>query len=90
MAAGTSSKTKTVGKTKETTNEKTNLIKLAGKEYAKKKYNEYFVESSISDNAGTFPKFDKEQLSLGKVLGKGGFGTVYEIRWIQVDSKTET
>ena len=91
MTAPTSSKTSTVGKTKESTKEK-NRIKLAGIEYAEKKHNEYFIESSIADNASTFPKFDKQQLNLGKVLGKGVFGTVYEVREVQVvgSSKSKT
>lgn len=90
MTAPTSSKTSTVGKTTESTKEK-NRIKLAGIEYAEKKHTEYFIESSIADNASTFPKFDKQQLNLGKVLGKGGFSTVYEVREVQVvDSSCET
>ena len=68
-----------------TSKEKNNQrIRDSGKEYAKKRYVGYFVDSSIADKAGTYPKFEKEQLKLGKVLGKGGFGTVYEVRGIQL------
>ena len=78
-----------------TSKEKNNQrIRDSGKEYAKKRYVGYFVDSSIADQAGTYPKFDKEQLKLGKVLGKGGFGTVYEVRGIQLidddDNKNKT
>jgi serine/threonine protein kinase len=66
------------------TKEKNHKIRDSAKEYAKEKYVGYFVDSSIADKAGTYPKFDKEQLKLGKVLGKGGFGTVYEVRGIQL------
>jgi len=61
-----------------------NRIKDVGKEYAKKKYDQRFLNSTIANKVGTFPKFDKEQLTLGKVLGKGGFGTVYEVRGVRV------
>jgi serine/threonine protein kinase len=79
-----------------TSKEKNNQrIRDSGKEYAKKRYVGYFVDSSIADKAGTYPKFEKEQLKLGKVLGKGGFGTVYEVQGIQLiddddDNKNKT
>lgn len=49
-------------------------------DYAKKVVEKAFAESSISDNAGSFPKFSFSELTIGKVLGKGGFGTVSEVR----------
>jgi serine/threonine protein kinase len=73
-------------------NEKTaedERVRLSGKEYAKGTYDEYFNESSIADNIDTFPTFDRSQLTLGKVLGKGGFGTVYEIRAVKIDPNVE-
>mmetsp|Transcript_18777 Transcript_18777/g.30765 ORF Transcript_18777/g.30765 Transcript_18777/m.30765 type:complete len:717 (-) Transcript_18777:78-2228(-) len=52
-----------------------------------------------SNNSGTttttttveyiFPRFDKRELLLGKVLGSGGFGTVLEIRGIRLLSTAD-
>ena len=38
--------------------------------------------SHIADKTMEFPRFRFEELTLGKVLGQGGFGKVYEIRSI--------
>ncbi len=58
-----------------------------GLQYARDKYDEYFEDSSVADNISTFPTFARSDLALGKVLGKGGFGTVYEIRGVKIDDK---
>jgi serine/threonine protein kinase len=50
------------------------------KHHAREKIEKVFQGSSIADNVEEYPKFEKSELSLGKVLGKGGFGTVYEVR----------
>jgi serine/threonine protein kinase len=55
-------------------------LRKAGKSYAEKTINKTFEKSKILDNADDFPQFSKEEITLGKVLGKGGFGTVYEVR----------
>lgn len=55
-------------------------LRTAGKGYARKIIDQTFATSEIIDRSETFPAFAKEELTLGKVLGKGGFGTVYEIR----------
>ncbi len=71
-----------------TTSDEKENVKANGMLYAKRKYEEYFAESSIADNVSNFPTFGKSNLTLGKVLGKGGFGTVYEVQGIKTDSKT--
>ena len=47
---------------------------LAG--HAKKMYEEHFEGSSIADNVGAFPSFDRGQIRVGKVLGVGEVGVV--------------
>lgn len=58
---------------------KAEKVKEAGIEYARKKHEKYFADSTIRDNSEDFPTFSKDQLKLGQVLGKGRFGTVYEV-----------
>ena len=60
--------------------EKDENVKKAGAEYAKKVVTNMFETSKIGDNAYLFPKFDMKEIKLGKVLGKGGFGTVSEVK----------
>lgn len=55
-------------------------LRDAGKQYAEKQIKTTFEASRIDDNTDQFPKFEKKEVALGKVLGKGGFGTVYEVR----------
>jgi serine/threonine protein kinase len=45
--------------------------------------------SSITDQSSTFPSFTRQELTLGKVLGKGGFGTVSEVRAFAVVDAAE-
>jgi serine/threonine protein kinase len=66
--------------TKTQTSAEKERIKSLGKKYAEKTVNETYADSTIKDNSADFPKFSKDELKLGKVLGKGGFGTVYEVR----------
>lgn len=61
--------------------------RVDGLQYAKEKYAEYFEDSSVADNISSFPTFARSDLALGKVLGKGGFGTVYEVRGVNTDNK---
>ena len=49
-----------------------------------------FEDSSITDETGSFPTFQMKELKLGKVLGKGGFSTVWEVRAFHVDSDEAT
>mmetsp|Transcript_24919 Transcript_24919/g.52908 ORF Transcript_24919/g.52908 Transcript_24919/m.52908 type:complete len:393 (-) Transcript_24919:266-1444(-) len=65
------------------------FVKQRGREWAKVTYDENFIESSIADNSDDFPKFDKQQLKLGKVLGKGAFGTVYEVKGVQISNDAQ-
>lgn len=44
-----------------------------------------FAKSELIDRSGEFPRFQFKELQLGKVLGKGGFGTVWEITAFLVD-----
>lgn len=55
-------------------------LRKAGAEYAEKAILKTFANSKIFDNSSDFPKFSKGELTLGKILGKGGFGTVWEVR----------
>jgi serine/threonine protein kinase len=48
--------------------------------YAERAVNKAFDGSTIADNSSEYPKFKWSEMKLGKVLGKGGFGTVYEVR----------
>lgn len=59
-------------------------IKQAGIEQTQKKYAKFFVGSNIVDNAQDFPTFDREQLKIGGVLGKGLFGTVFEVTGVEI------
>lgn len=61
--------------------------RLDGLQRAKDRYDEYFEDSSVADNISIFPTFARSDLTLGEVLGKGGFGTVYEVRGVNVASK---
>lgn len=65
-------------------------IKHHGKKYAEKTVKEMYAKSHIKENSSTFPKFAKDELHLGKVLGKGGFGTVYEVRGFEAGKRVPT
>lgn len=54
-------------------------MKDAGVAYATKKSREYFADSTIADNTEDICTFEIDELKLGKALGKGRFGTVYEV-----------
>ena len=64
---------------------KTAAINKASKEYARKEVAKKFALTSVEDHTDHFPKFEKSELVMGKLLGKGGFGTVLEIRGFKVD-----
>lgn len=48
--------------------------------YARQSVAEAFENSNVTDKTDTYPKFKFDELVLGKVLGKGGFGTVSEVK----------
>ncbi|CAB9504192.1 activated protein kinase catalytic subunit alpha-1 [Seminavis robusta] len=58
-----------------------------GKAKAKMTVEAVFAQSAIVDRVGEYPKFTKEEMQLGKLLGKGGFGSVFEIRSFTLGGK---
>ena len=67
------------------TSSDTEKLKKAGAEFANKTVTKMFEKSKVADNSYMFPKFDMNEIKLGKVLGKGGFGTVSEIKGFLID-----
>jgi hypothetical protein len=55
-------------------------LRKAGNDYAQKKTVKMFAKSMCQDLSDDYPKFKLEELQIGKFLGKGGFGTVKEVR----------
>ena len=51
---------------------------------ARKKYGEIFEESTIEDLQDDFAKFSLPEITTGKILGRGGFGVVREVRAFDV------
>lgn len=51
---------------------------------AQEYYVERFENSHIPDESSTYPRFTDGELKLGPILGKGGFGVVYEIKAIEL------
>lgn len=45
-------------------------------EYARKYVAKGFKGNQIPDTTSQYPKFKLNEITVGKVLGKGGFGTV--------------
>jgi serine/threonine protein kinase len=60
-------------------------VKEAGKIFAAKKVSELFAETKVEDKSSNYPQFKRAEIQLGRFLGKGGFGTVYEVRGFIVD-----
>jgi len=48
-------------------------------EKARKEIEQAFYRSKLKDHANEYPAFSKEELTMGKFLGKGGFGSVYDV-----------
>lgn len=72
------------GKKKAAASTKAAAVNKATKAYARKNVTKIFAGTSVQDNTDHFPKFEKSELVMGKLLGKGGFGTVMEIRGFKV------
>jgi len=66
---------------------KAEKVQVAGMKYAEKKTTLFFTDSNIASNLDDFATFNRDQLKLGKVLGKGRFGTVYEVMDITLAPK---
>lgn len=64
-------------------------LRQAGKEFAKKRLNKIFANSKIEDKSATFPQFKVSEVTFGKVLGKGGFGTVFEVRGFEAGKEAK-
>lgn len=48
------------------------------------------VNTTITNRVSDYPKFLLDEITLGRVLGKGGFGTVHEVRDFDVEGVEET
>jgi serine/threonine protein kinase len=48
--------------------------------YAREIIDKVFRDSLIPDHSNNLPKFTRAEVTKGKILGIGGFGTVYEVR----------
>jgi serine/threonine protein kinase len=46
-----------------------------------------FQGSNIPDKSDNFPKFHSKEVQKGKMLGKGGFGTVLEVRGFHIENQ---
>ena len=56
-----------------------------GGERAQCKFAKLFDGSSMQDRTADLPSFDLEECQLGKILGKGGFGTVKEVKCFRIN-----
>ena len=49
-------------------------------------YEDSLIDSSIRDHISEYPQFLQSELILGMILGKGGFGTVWEVKRIYCEN----
>lgn len=59
-------------------------LRKARCDYARKQVVKIFVNSNVKDHTDVYPRFEISELGMGKVLGKGGFGVVNEIRSLKI------
>jgi len=78
-------KKQAAAKKKQATTKSQGPMRAKGLDFVKTKYNGMFASSRLQDATDTFPKFAWHELKLGNVLGKGGFGTVSEVKAIDMD-----
>jgi len=66
------------------------ILRAKSREHARKLVTSMFSKSTtvIVDQSDEFPKFEWKELTVGKILGKGGFGTVSEVRAFDCRSDT--
>ena len=55
---------------------------------ARHDYESAYTDSGIEDASNKFPKFWMDELTVGKILGKGGFSTVYEVSAFDTSADT--
>jgi len=53
-------------------------VRKAAFQFVKEKTEQTFAKSNIVDCSNVYPKFTIDEIKLGKTLGKGNFGIVYE------------
>ena len=58
-------------------------------EIAQRYIEKSFRNSCIPDKTKEYPKFEDQEVQVGKVLGKGGFGTVSEVRAFSVEQASQ-
>lgn len=64
-------------------------LRLEACECARRTHQELFENSSIPDRSRDYPKFARNEIRLGNMLGKGGFGTVYEVLGFDIDHQPQ-
>jgi serine/threonine protein kinase len=87
--ATTSTTTTTTTSASSTLPTTTPLLDNAALQYARKAIHQLFDNSHIEDRTLDFPVFTTAEVVLGKVLGKGGFGTVSEVIQFKLLSSTK-
>ena len=69
------------------------ILRAKSREYARKLVTSMFTHTSstaIADQSDEFPKFEWKEVTVGEILGKGGFGTVSEVRAFDCRSDATT
>jgi serine/threonine protein kinase len=64
----------------------TDELRSTACEYAQQVYKKEFEHSQIPDKSSDLPQFDTQEVLSGKMLGKGAFGMVHEIRGFRIQT----